>query len=303
MWNAQYVSKEIYCILGEKSTGSVHSIFNRSFNIMVNDRMIHMGASENGMAPFGIGIDQLDAQMLIRKLRLGQTVQWNTRSQALHFMSGDVVSLRSATVTDHLLPAYSFDQTILQKNFTYLAATLSSDEWQTGIVQTNAEKQLLIDYLKNKYSTSPNHPVLAEFQKLYRLIGNQNKEAVPIFNYWIGRGTGLTPSGDDILTGLCAVFTGFAQSHLHWMEQLDLYVKNYGNERTTAVSVAYLSSATRHMFHSQLIRVIEGLLQPDEQLLSVALEDMQKMGHTSGTDTLIGILAGTGAVLSEGLNK
>lgn len=52
-----------------------------------------------------------------------------------------------------------------------------------------------------------------------------------------------------------------------------------------------------------LIRVIEGLLQPNEQLLSTALEEMKKMEHTLGTDTLIGVLAGTGAVLSGGLNK
>lgn len=84
------------------------------------------------------------------------------------------------------------------------------------------EKLLIIDYLKNKHYILQDHPVIAEFQKLYRLICNQNKEAVPIFNYWIGRVAGLTPSGDDMLIGLCAAFTGFAKSHLNWMEQLDL---------------------------------------------------------------------------------
>lgn len=302
MWNAQYVSKEVYYILDEESSGSVHSIFNRSFNIIFADRLIHIGPSENGLAPFGIGVDQLDVQMLTRRLKLGQSIRWNARSKALHFMSGDIVSLQSATVTDHLLLTSSFHRPTLRKNIAYLATKLSADDWQTGIVETNREKQLIMDYLSRKHSISlglSDHPVITELQQLQTLLFSPTKEATPVFNYWIGRGPGLTPSGDDLITGLCAAFAGLAQNDLQWMEQLDSYLKNYGNERTTAVSVAYLSYAVKHIFHSQLIRVIEGLLKTDEQQLSTELNKMKEMGHTSGTDTLIGVLVGVDAVLSK----
>jgi len=303
MWNANTVAKEIYRILEEESNGSVHSVFDRSFNLIFKDKLIHIGAAENGMAPFGIGMDQFDAQMLIRKISLGQTVMWNARSKTLHITSEDVLSLQAASVTDPFLPAIPFNRTALEKNFAYLAEKLFADEWQTGIVQTDEEKKMILDYLMCNPSVTADHPVIKKIQQLQVFIKGQHKEALPVFDYWIGRGAGLTPSGDDILTGLCAAFAALEQDCARWTEKLASYLKQYGSKRTTAVSVAYLTYAAKHEFHSHLIQLMESLLQPDQQQISAALEEMKKMGHTSGTDTLIGVFAGMSTVLSGDLKK
>lgn len=298
MWNAQYASKEVDHILEEELKGSVHSVFNRSFNLVFGNRLIHIGAKENGMAPFSIGIDQLDAQMLIRKIKPGQTVVWNARSKALHFLSGDVLSLQSVVITDHFLPTLPFHRQSLERNFLYLIEKLSADEWQTGIVETNVEKKMILEFLAAHSCIPAEHPVIKSFQRLQAFVSGEKQAARPVFDYWIGRGTGLTPSGDDILTGLCAAFAALKQQNdLNWIENLASYMNQYGGERTTAVSVAYLTYAAKREFHSHLIQVMESLVQPDGRQLPATLDEMKKMGHTSGTDTLIGVLTGVGAVL------
>ncbi len=298
MWNAKSVSKEIYHILGEKATGSVHSVFNRSFNLIFGNDLIHIGAAENGMAPFGIGIGQMDAQMLIKKAVPGQPVVWHGKSKTLHFSGGEILSLQSASSADHFLPAVTFEQSTLRNNFRYLADKLYDVPWQTGIAATDAEKKRIIDELTTRMPAETESPVIKELRQLQVFINGGCQDAEPVFDYWIGRGAGLTPSGDDILTGVCAAFAALIPDRPHWIEALASYLKQYGEKRTTAVSVAYLSYAAGNQFHSHLIQLMESLLQPDQQQIALALEEMKKMGHTSGTDTMIGVLAGISVILS-----
>lgn len=299
MWVAQAVSAEVYHILEKEPEGRVHSVFNQSYNLIFGDRLVHIGALDNGLAPFGIGLDQTVSQMLTRKMSVGQPVAWNAHHQTLAFTAGDVLSLQQATTYNHSLAYFPFNHSTLQKNFAYIADKLFDEKWQTGIVQTDEEKKVI---LRDMLSSKPagEHPVLKEFASLLALAQGEGKiEAVPVFNYWIGRGPGLTPSGDDILTGLCAMLTVLKGTKLSLTEHLDSYLFQYGSQRTTQVGVEYLTYAAKHQYHSDLVQLCKSLLQADQHQILIALEDMQKMGHTSGTDTLIGMLLGMKMVINN----
>lgn len=106
--------------------------------------------------------------------------------------------------------------------------------------------------------------------------------AVPDWRWLIGRGPGLTPSGDDMLTGMLAVFIA-AGIPVHLFlppaDQLALL--------TTSVSCSYLNSARVGEFSTPVLGVIRSLQAWRDT--GRALHRLLTVGHTSGADTVLGI--------------
>ena len=59
--SALAASEDISRILEKNPIGNVHSVFNTSFNLAFGEHLVHIGAVENGLAPFGIGMEQANA--------------------------------------------------------------------------------------------------------------------------------------------------------------------------------------------------------------------------------------------------
>ena len=104
----------------------------------------------------------------------------------------------------------------------------------------------------------------------------------------IGLGIGLTPSGDDYLIGLLA---GLDAAGDPARDDLATAIASHCPGRTTAVGAAALGHATRGAFserlHDVLIAIAGNRLADLERTLDRALA----YGATSGSDTLVGLLA------------
>ena len=142
--------------------------------------------------------------------------------------------------------------------------------------------------------------VLDKLESLLRLACNDSGEdAIEVFDYWIGRGLGLTPTGDDIITGICAVLSSTEGTDKLFLQQLNSYLVEHGRERTTHIALEYLMYATESKFHSHLLQVCYVLGEPRGAGFSKALDEMKGIGHTSGADTLVGVLIGIKAAVSH----
>lgn len=106
----------------------------------------------------------------------------------------------------------------------------------------------------------------------------------PDWSWLIGCGPGLTPSGDDMLTGMLAVLyaAGFS-------EQLQYFLPPGAQlaKLTTSVSCSYLNSARVGEFSTSVQKVIRGLQPGRESYFAIA--HLLAVGHTSGADILLGI--------------
>lgn len=104
----------------------------------------------------------------------------------------------------------------------------------------------------------------------------------PDWRWLIGRGPGLTPSGDDMLTGMLAVFVATGMPvHLFLppADQLALL--------TTSVSCSYLNSARLGEFSTPVLRLMRDLQTGQDA--DRALRRLLAVGHTSGADIVSGI--------------
>lgn len=114
----------------------------------------------------------------------------------------------------------------------------------------------------------------------------------------LGLGPGLTPSGDDFLTGLALLaaqpgsrITGYVTAAREVLERLP--------DRTTRLSRTTLREALRGRTRQSLLDALHPLLAPAEpgaaelsRRLRPPVDRVLAIGHTSGADLLSGLLAG-----------
>jgi len=109
----------------------------------------------------------------------------------------------------------------------------------------------------------------------------------PDLRQLIGRGPGLTPSGDDMLTGMLAVlFASHYASQL--LERVFLPPVDQLMLLTTSVSCSYLNSARRGEFSTTVLRVLRSLQAGGDP--QPAIQRLLSVGHTSGADILVGMV-------------
>jgi hypothetical protein len=105
-----------------------------------------------------------------------------------------------------------------------------------------------------------------------------------LVRHLVGRGPGLTPSGDDFLVGMMAVRPDWA----------DLYAaverQAMNEEATTTVSRCYFRQALRHCFDRHVILMITAMNHKWRKALRLALRRIRGHGHSSGLDLLAGAL-------------
>ena len=121
------------------------------------------------------------------------------------------------------------------------------------------------------------------------------KNPVQGFEALVGLGAGLTPSCDDIISGMAAYF------HLNGIgsgfnTQLAEYLNAKGDTVTTAVSKNLLCDTSVGYINNSLYELIYAVMNDGNSIEEKAL-DMIDYGSTSGTETCYGVI--TGYLLNE----
>jgi hypothetical protein len=133
---------------------------------------------------------------------------------------------------------------------------------------------------------------------LVRAARRNDPEAGKAAGALIGLGFGLTPSGDDLLVGCLAGLWCTVQAK----SERRKYISEFGrvildlSRGTNDISRTYLLHAVGGQVSSRLAefaRVISEDVEPE--LFLKAMDKAACVGHTSGLDTLTGLLVGLAA--------
>ena len=236
-------SKDVISILNGNSSAYVHSSFNRSMNIKIDDRLIHLGKEEDGVSPFSICISRDSVDRLVDKFKIGDR------------LSTELFDFENAYIFDPKLSVYGWKENLVINTDILKSIIEINPNWKSGLDDN-------IDI---------------------------NDENFP--DRIIGKGLGLTPSGDDILVGLLAILQATGKN-IELVEKIKNSIENNGKSRTTDVSYEYLHYAVQDKFSKSVKEACIDLIMGDKfKALNSAIE-LINMGHTSGVDTLRGILLG-----------
>ncbi|WP_171046330.1 oxamate carbamoyltransferase subunit AllH family protein [Lentibacillus cibarius] len=122
-------------------------------------------------------------------------------------------------------------------------------------------------------------PFLAGLEQLVKDI--EGKKLENFMDRFVGLGIGLTPSGDDFLTGLLATWQYFAFPLYKDFEPNQADLKG----RTTDVSYFML----KHCLEGQVNEALLALLENLDGDPTPQLRQLLAIGSTSGTDMLVGV--------------
>jgi len=106
----------------------------------------------------------------------------------------------------------------------------------------------------------------------------------------LGRGGGLTPSGDDWLSGFLLYFARTGQMN-PFLASLGEALTAMAFESTTKISANRIEAACQGWSEELFLEVVDSLLVSNVEISDVTIEHLVNFGHSSGVDTCVGIEA------------
>lgn len=250
----------------------VHSIFQNGLNINSKNGLVFIGTDKNGELPFGIHLWKKDIEKLIDMNKEGMCI-FNKDDNILVFPNM-IVDLNRAYYYKSILPPNK--RNIGEKELIYLLGNIRDLNFYTGldfrVEDILSENNELMVQLRNSMASKDKDFIQSILRKI------------------IGRGKGLTPSGDDLLIGLIwlndirRIFT------IEFLNALRDLVLN--EELTTCVSLSYYKSALLGQYSSKLIDLCHSLIDSKKEMINSSILEIMEYGHTSGSDLLSGIALG-----------
>lgn len=277
-------SKAVPPLLQTGESGYVHSIFKNGWNVRSGDGLIFIGSRKNGQLPFGIHLEDSLVPQLISLVSMGETVLYDRAASALLFSSFAI----------KLDPLQAYDSRVGPMEA--LSLLLGLDRFAFEICNHNQPTGtgIIVNHFLERLITEPEPSWSEHEQKVIQLMDAAQSESFTpidkILRYWMGRGNGLTPAGDDMLAGMLAVDTVTGIFTNNFRLQLSTLVER--EALTTDISREYLKYALRGQFSSVISNVLNALALEDGKELMNRTQELLCVGHSSGLDTSFGILIG-----------
>lgn len=257
--------------LGSSGTGRVHSIFRQSFNIDVDGLLLNVGQHRQRLSPLGMALEPAEFGSLWQDVAVGDLARWSARKFAIYPTQGTpvVVPWERMAPVDHSVPAGGLASEILPE----FAASIRKLglEARIGLPLDNEMRQVM------EILTQP---------------AGTDADRRSAIGWLLGRGKGLTPSGDDIVAGYAFVL---------WMAGiaiLDARLREEARRKTTATSATLLHMLSFGETGQALFDVWRAVSEKDLPHLDRALARVLEIGHTSGGDTIFGIGLGVDRMLA-----
>ena len=193
--------------LKEEYSGYVHSLFSHSLNIQLGKQLIHVSDMVEPLSAFGLKIENDKMATLLKTVKLNGFVRY--QNHTLFFYNPlnkiiSIVNLDSLIETDLAIkPLNSLPISHLQDTFFFKGLNQLPLKMKTGL-PLSTETLDYIDQL-SCYSI-------------------ESLSDSSVWNHFIGRGIGLTPSGDDFLIGYISILTLFDQQK-DWIKTIATLIK------------------------------------------------------------------------------
>lgn len=264
------VSREALALLHAGSPLKIHSSFSSAVNLQVGNRLVTCTASLTS-APHGIELARAD---LARLQELGRsaaatTLEWRTSERAMVSDDG-TVAVSSGP------PPVVFDPSVPVGGLTDVSGRL--DPLMAHLARTHPGTGFGDQWL-----------VLTDSDRVVQAVGSLLTQTLDdgVLS-WIGRGPGLTPSGDDVLVGMLAALWSAGAVGAGDGAAFCRDLEAVARQRTTVVSVEYLHYACRGMAVGPLCDLLGALGRSDPVGTIEAAGRLGRFGHTSGMDCLLG---------------
>lgn len=261
-------SINIKSILSENIKIKIHSIFNNSVNLILeNDLLINIIAENKGITPYSMCMLSKNLNSIIKTLYIKDSIAFNKDSNSLIIKDTYKINIKSDYVYDPQIKFEHYNANMLENNINLVKKIIKiNPNWRFGLEDENLQLKI---------------------NNLIIQLKKDTQNIICCLDYFIGRGQGLTPTGDDFIVGLLSLLIISNKIKL----ENNLYaLKNNFYNKTTRISYEFLNYAFLGHFSSVIKNFLLCLLSNDESKLVSSLYTLCNTGHTSGFDSIYGIL-------------
>ncbi len=273
--------------LGEGARGKVAAVFHRSFYIQVSGILMC------------VGVDGLEAGPLNVISTAPQALDWRThplRAGAPVSLCGVGIMVGGRLAFDLAgavpwrppLPPQGWSPATLSNGLAGLEAEAKEHLPGDGLGVFILSDRLAEDTPLLRRATGPVGRLRIWCRQSLRCEGGIPNDGLHGIRTLLGLGPGLTPSGDDFLGGMMIALSALG---CHGpLGRLAATVRRLAPARTTPISVSHLAAAMAGQGGAPSHVALNALLAGDIAALSPALDRIGRVGHSSGWDTLAGIV-------------
>ncbi|SIS04329.1 Protein of unknown function [Peribacillus simplex] len=275
-----------------KLSGYVHSTFKRTFNIQCveNGELYTIACREMDNGPNTLIIDVISFERM--DIKVNDIV--HVENGILSVKDKIVITIDKAEIWECVLPLYPRETDNLKVNLAKMKHYIDIFGKGGGIKKNEISKGPYEDEIY-KILNERTNLLLNELNN--KEMSNPIQHAVSL----IGLGPGLTPSGDDFLVGLFTILNirnSPCFSHQSFCEDVVKMAKTLTND----ISYMALKKASIGNVRESIIYLVESLLNRKEEDLLFSLNEVLKIGSSSGTDLALGIVSGLEANLNQEVN-
>lgn len=260
------------------SSGTVHSVYDKTINIQAAGQLLALQSASSPLSPVSLITDLTAGKLKSLHIEPGQAVRFSRESIEI-LSSGKTALFRY--IPGHIYPS----------ELSALSAGSSSDvlksrvQMAVGRSAANGFGPLFSPHPGKESDESLVLSAAREYMSRCRLLllKQQYMEAARTLLRLIGLGIGLTPSGDDFLCGVLASITLCRLSNHPFARCLSAELGSHLSD-TNDISATFLRCALQNQFSQAVCRLPD--LPPADEIL----QSFKAVGHSSGTDTLCGIL-------------
>lgn len=261
-------------LLDNHSTWTIHSRYNKTVNISSDDCILAIQTAGSPISPLSILVDSTSMNFM------------QSASDEKPIFSNTFLCCNATIYNDILSPLPHLESA----SFSTLLMSISKaiDESNTNgfdlLFKGNSD-DTTSDKITNDLLLNASKNILLSAEKYFTISipsANDWKECAEKLSSLTGIGIGLTPSGDDFLTGVLAgcILANKTDQPIYQQLRNALPRQLY---RTNEISAAFIKCALEGRFSQHICNI--GANSNAKQLLS----DFQRVGHSSGIDTLCGI--------------
>lgn len=259
----------------------VHSAYERTINLMIGGQLIALQVKDSPVSPISVILPLNSTEIRDLDAHEGQEI----------FLEENNIVIGKTTITfdastdvyDGYLNKYNFNA-----DMKHLIKPIIEKAHRGGFSfltdPAKAPDDLVLSYVKQKLKAVITY-----------IHCGKTEAAAEAISSLIGVGTGLTPSGDDFITGMLSAFSAFPEAfNQDIVEQIRNSV-SLNLQNTNEISMAFIKCALDNQFSVPVISLYQWLCSENgspearKSQSDKILQSFLAIGHSSGIDTLTGI--------------
>ncbi len=275
--SGKLAASELFTALKEDKAYRIHSQFESGWNLVLSPFLCFIGNKNEALVPYGILLDKEDLPVFLEQAASSGCFRWNEKERSL----------------------YSDSIRLCLKNTRLYSSFIQKRHYPIDHEGLSMFERLIDWNLLTGFGESMGTFLTTEkkeVEELYQAFSKPKEEAEITIKRWIGRGRGLTPSGDDFLMGLLYIDRICPILEMPFLQSLRVLTDL---QYTTDISGHYYHCALEGYFNYVLVELLDALIQKNSPQIKMCIDRIKMIGSTSGCDMMLGMAAGINFIKGE----